>query len=160
MQVLAFQDWAHGSCPHERSRCEALAPSLPNLFEELTMNGTIATPRLLLRRWKANDLAEMFGIYADRETMRWFGAGSIFSRAQIADSLVNVIAEYAFLQENVAIMSAVVHHENRAAIALCKRLGMSFVGKRLRFGFNSVLYQVSAETFLERFGAIDGKSDA
>lgn len=173
------------------------------------MNSTIVTSRLLLRRWAVDDLAEMSNIYADRETMRWFGAGSTFSPSQIADSLVNVIAEYAgglgnyaviekdtakivghcglhrglepdieveidcliardrwvlgygteasiavarqaFVQENFAVISAVAHHENRAAIALCKKLGMSYIGRRLRFGFSSVLYQVSAEVFFER----------
>jgi RimJ/RimL family protein N-acetyltransferase len=157
-----------------------------------------------------NDLAEISDIYADRENMRWFGAGSTFSPLQIADSLVNVIAEYAgglgnyaviekdtakivghcglhrglepdieveidclivrdrwvlgygteasiavarhgFLQKSFAAISAVAHHENQAAIALCKKLGMSYFGRRLRFGFSSVVYQVSAEVFFEKF---------
>jgi ribosomal-protein-alanine N-acetyltransferase len=179
------------------------------------MNSSIATPRLLLRRWALSDVVEMCDIYADSETMRWFGAGTTFSQAEIADSLVKVIAEYAdsglgnfaiiekqtgkiighcglhrgcepdieieidclisrerwglgygteaaiavikqaFLHERIAVIGAVAHRENRASIALMERLGMSFVGRRVRFGFSSVFYQVGVAAFFEKLARAD-----
>jgi RimJ/RimL family protein N-acetyltransferase len=55
---------------------------------------------------------------------------------------------------SIPTISAVVHHENRAAIALCEKLGMSYVGTRLRFGFTSVLYQIKAEAFVEHLPSL------
>jgi [ribosomal protein S5]-alanine N-acetyltransferase len=182
---------------------------------KFAMNSEIETPRLLLRHWTPNDVAEMCDIYADSETMRLFGVGTTFSPAQVADSLVNVIAEYAdcglgnyaviekhnakiighcglhrghesdieievdcliarerwglgygteaaivvmrqaFLHEHIAVISGVAHHENHASIALMQKLGMSYVGKRVRFGFDSVLYQVRAGPFWDKLAQLD-----
>jgi ribosomal-protein-alanine N-acetyltransferase len=143
--------------------------------------------------------------------MQWFGTGATFSPAQIADSLADVIAEYAtpglgnyavvekdttkiighcglhrgrepdiaveldclivrdrwklgygaeaaaavikdaVLGAHFGAISAVARGENQAAIALMRKLGMSYVRDRIRFGFNSVLYEVVAGQFLARF---------
>ncbi|MGB6740841.1 MAG: GNAT family N-acetyltransferase [Candidatus Cybelea sp.] len=171
------------------------------------MTEAIITSRLLLRRWTPQDVGEMSEIYADPKTMRWFGFGTVFSQAQVADSLVSVIAEYAdsgfgnyaiierqttkiighcglhrkyepdieveidclvargqwgfgygteasdavirqaFLADDVSVISGVAHRENKPAIALMERLGMSYVSKRKRFGIISVLYQIGAASF-------------
>src|SRR5919112_347504 len=37
---------------------------------------TLTTPRLLLRRWREDDLAAMAAINADPEVMRWIGDGT------------------------------------------------------------------------------------
>ncbi|MFD4688854.1 GNAT family N-acetyltransferase [Streptomyces sp. NPDC058463] len=38
---------------------------------------TLETPRLLLRRWRAEDVAPLAAINADAEVMRWIGDGSV-----------------------------------------------------------------------------------
>jgi RimJ/RimL family protein N-acetyltransferase len=54
-----------------------------------------ATPRLLLRRWEADDAALTDGIYDDAETMRWFGDGRTFTREQVAKAIAGIIVDYA-----------------------------------------------------------------
>jgi len=44
----------------------------------------LVTPRLLLRRWRDDDVAAMAMINADREVMRWIGDGSVVDYAQTA----------------------------------------------------------------------------
>jgi RimJ/RimL family protein N-acetyltransferase len=176
------------------------------------MNNIVLTTRLLLRRWTLGDVDNMCDIYSGAETMQWFGSGKTFSSAEVADSLIRVIAEYAdsglgnyaviekhrgkivghcglhrgheedieieidcliarerwrlgygteaaiavakqaFLEKHVTVISAVAHRENQASIALMRKLGMSYVSDRVRFGFDSVLYQVDAAPFLARVG--------
>lgn len=43
---------------------------------------TIDTPRLVLRRWRDDDVASMAAINADPEVMRWIGDGSIRNEQQ------------------------------------------------------------------------------
>ena len=177
------------------------------------MKDRLETRRLLMRRWSPNDLTEMSAIYGDVDTMRWFGTGATFSPVQVANSLVNVIAEYAdsglgnyaliekqnskiighcgvhrghepdiaveidcrvarerwglgygteaaiavvrqaFLEKRAQIISGVAHKENRPSIALMRRLGMSYVGSRVRFGFDSVVYEVGPEPFFAKLKA-------
>lgn len=48
------------------------------------MTTTLRTPRLTLRRWRAEDLEPMAAINADPEVMRWIGDGSVQDRGQTA----------------------------------------------------------------------------
>lgn len=48
------------------------------------MTTTLRTPRLTLRRWRADDLEPMATINADPEVMRWIGDGSVRDRRQTA----------------------------------------------------------------------------
>jgi len=43
---------------------------------------SIRTPRLELRRWRADDVAPMSAINADAEVMRWIGDGSVRDERQ------------------------------------------------------------------------------
>jgi RimJ/RimL family protein N-acetyltransferase len=43
---------------------------------------TIRTPRLVLRRWREDDVAPMSAINADAEAMRWIGDGSVRDEQQ------------------------------------------------------------------------------
>lgn len=43
---------------------------------------TLETPRLLLRRWRAEDAAPLAAINADAEVMRWIGDGSVRDEQQ------------------------------------------------------------------------------
>jgi RimJ/RimL family protein N-acetyltransferase len=53
------------------------------------------TPRLHLRHWTIEDAPSTDAIYGDAETMRMFGDGSTFTRAAIAESLSDIVREYA-----------------------------------------------------------------
>jgi RimJ/RimL family protein N-acetyltransferase len=66
-----------------------------------------------------------------------------------AEAAVAVIKD-ALLGARFGAISAVARSENRAAIALMRKLGMSYAGDRVRFGFDSVLYEVEAGQFLAR----------
>jgi RimJ/RimL family protein N-acetyltransferase len=54
-----------------------------------------STPRLHLRPWTVEDAPATDAIYGDAETMRMFGDGSTFTRAAIAESLADIVNEYA-----------------------------------------------------------------
>jgi RimJ/RimL family protein N-acetyltransferase len=43
---------------------------------------SISTPRLVLRRWREDDMAPMSAINADPEVMRWIGDGSVRDEQQ------------------------------------------------------------------------------
>ncbi|WP_017612031.1 GNAT family N-acetyltransferase [Nocardiopsis salina] len=43
---------------------------------------TLETPRLLLRRWRADDAGPMAAVNADPEVMRWIGDGSVRDEQQ------------------------------------------------------------------------------
>ncbi|MGW0553154.1 GNAT family N-acetyltransferase [Streptomyces sp. NPDC002926] len=47
----------------------------------------IQTPRLLLRRWREDDLAPMAEINADPEVMQWIGDGSVRDLEQTAEDI-------------------------------------------------------------------------
>lgn len=53
------------------------------------------TPHLLLRHWTPSDVGATEHIYADPETMSYFGDGSVFTPEKLAASFPDVIAEYA-----------------------------------------------------------------
>ncbi len=48
------------------------------------MTTSLCTPRLLLRRWREDDLDAMTAINSDPEVMRWIGDGSVQGRQQTA----------------------------------------------------------------------------
>jgi ribosomal-protein-alanine N-acetyltransferase len=52
------------------------------------------TPHLLLRHWTLDDTGAADHIYADPETMRYFGAGDTYTPEQMAASLPGLIADY------------------------------------------------------------------
>ena len=43
---------------------------------------SISTPRLVLRRWREDDVAPMSAVNADPEVMRWIGDGSVRDEQQ------------------------------------------------------------------------------
>ena len=43
---------------------------------------TLSTPRLMLRRWREDDIAPMSAINADPQVMRWIGDGSMRDERQ------------------------------------------------------------------------------
>ncbi len=45
-------------------------------------SGTIETERLVLRRWREEDVAALAAVNADPEVMRWIGDGSVRDEAQ------------------------------------------------------------------------------
>ncbi|MFI1955959.1 GNAT family N-acetyltransferase [Streptomyces xinghaiensis] len=47
----------------------------------------IETERLVLRRWRAEDLAPMAAVNSDPEVMRWIGDGSVRTERQTAESI-------------------------------------------------------------------------
>ncbi|MCX4582658.1 GNAT family N-acetyltransferase [Streptomyces sp. NBC_01481] len=47
----------------------------------------IHTPRLLLRRWREDDLAPMAEINADPQVMQWIGDGSVHDAEQTAEDI-------------------------------------------------------------------------
>jgi RimJ/RimL family protein N-acetyltransferase len=53
------------------------------------------TSRLALRRWEAGDMALIAPLYADPETMRFFGDGSTFSAADLQAGFAALAADYA-----------------------------------------------------------------
>ena len=54
----------------------------------------IRTPRLLLRRWCADDLAPMAEINADPEVMRWIRDGSVLAPQETAQAIERWEAEW------------------------------------------------------------------
>jgi RimJ/RimL family protein N-acetyltransferase len=63
------------------------------------------TPHLQLRHWTPADVYAAAPIYADPETMSYFGDGSVFTVEEIAASFPAVIADYAlFGYGNYAII--------------------------------------------------------
>ncbi|MET8772195.1 GNAT family N-acetyltransferase [Streptomyces sp. NPDC004658] len=48
---------------------------------------TLETPRLILRRWRAEDVAPMAAINADPEVMRWIRDGSVRDEQQSRDGI-------------------------------------------------------------------------
>lgn len=53
---------------------------------------TIETPRLLLRRWRDDDLAPFAAINADPEVMRWIGDGSVRDEEQTRAAIATMEA--------------------------------------------------------------------
>ncbi|QMU68074.1 GNAT family N-acetyltransferase [Streptacidiphilus sp. P02-A3a] len=51
---------------------------------------TIETPRLLLRRWRDEDLLPFAAINADPEVMRWIGDGSAWDEARTREALKRI----------------------------------------------------------------------
>jgi RimJ/RimL family protein N-acetyltransferase len=49
---------------------------------------TFSTPRLMLRRWREDDVAPMSAINADPQVMRWIGDGSIRDQRQTKAGIV------------------------------------------------------------------------
>jgi RimJ/RimL family protein N-acetyltransferase len=50
----------------------------------------LRTPRLLLRRWRDDDLNPLAAIYADPEVMRYIADGSVRTREETADHLATM----------------------------------------------------------------------
>ncbi|MEU3525851.1 GNAT family N-acetyltransferase [Streptomyces sp. NPDC038707] len=48
---------------------------------------TLETPRLVLRRWREEDVAPMAAIHADPEVMRWIRDGSVRDEQQTRDGI-------------------------------------------------------------------------
>ncbi|WP_405677561.1 GNAT family N-acetyltransferase [Streptomyces sp. NBC_01511] len=48
---------------------------------------TLETPRLILRRWREEDVAPMAAVNADPEVMRWIGDGSVRDERQTRDGI-------------------------------------------------------------------------
>lgn len=48
---------------------------------------TLETPRLILRRWREEDIAPMAAVNADPEVMRWIRDGSVRDEQQTRDSV-------------------------------------------------------------------------
>lgn len=84
------------------------------------------TPRLTLRRWSTDDAASLDGIYGDAETMRLFGNGSTFTRAEVAASLTAI--EHAYATRGYGNY-AVIERETGTIIGHC---GTNFAVKRER----------------------------
>ncbi|UQA97616.1 GNAT family N-acetyltransferase [Streptomyces halobius] len=48
---------------------------------------TLETPRLVLRRWREDDVVPMTAVNADSEVMRWIGDGSVRDEQQTRDGI-------------------------------------------------------------------------
>ncbi|MGV9273005.1 GNAT family N-acetyltransferase [Streptomyces griseosporeus] len=48
---------------------------------------TLETPRLILRRWREEDVAPMAAVHADPEVMRWIRDGSVRDEQQTRDGI-------------------------------------------------------------------------
>jgi RimJ/RimL family protein N-acetyltransferase len=58
-------------------------------------SGIVAvTPRLIVRQWTLDDVGTTDHIYGDKETMRLFGDGSVFTPAELRGSFERLIADY------------------------------------------------------------------
>ena len=51
------------------------------------MSETVESERLILRRWREQDLAPMAAINADPEVMRWIEGGQVMSERETADEI-------------------------------------------------------------------------
>lgn len=52
------------------------------MIHNVPMTTTLTTPRLLLRRWREEDIAPMAAVNADPEVMRWIRDGSVLDEEQ------------------------------------------------------------------------------
>jgi RimJ/RimL family protein N-acetyltransferase len=119
----------------------------------------LETPRLLLRRWREDDLNALATIYADPEVMRFIGDGSVRDRDQTAAGLAMMerewdergfgmfaveVRETGHLAGWVGLTVPAFLPEVLPAVEIGWRLGRSFWGRGiategadavLRFGF-------------------------
>jgi RimJ/RimL family protein N-acetyltransferase len=79
----------------------------------------IETPRLLLRRWKRDDLDDYAAICSDPEVMRWIGDGSTLTRDQSADQIERI--EKHWKETGFGLFAA----ESKATLRLCGFVGLS-----------------------------------
>src|SRR5260370_18231657 len=65
-----------------RHRARQYSGSVPCRRGSMVRMISISTPRLVLRRWREDDVAPMSAINADPEVMRWIGDGSVRDEQQ------------------------------------------------------------------------------
>ena len=73
-------------------RCAAGSPATADyrnasVFDRMGGMTEIHTPRLLLRRWRDDDLAPMADINADPQVMRWIGDGAVLDLDGTAEAI-------------------------------------------------------------------------
>ncbi|MGK5543967.1 GNAT family N-acetyltransferase [Streptomyces sp. URMC 127] len=74
---------------------------------------TLLTPRLTLRRWRADDLEPMAAINADPEVMRWVGDGSVQDRERTSAAIASWEREWE--ERGVGLFAVEVRQSRRLA---------------------------------------------
>ncbi|MFH8788173.1 GNAT family N-acetyltransferase [Streptomyces roseoverticillatus] len=74
---------------------------------------TLLTPRLTLRRWRADDLDPMAAVNADPEVMRWIGDGSVQDRERTSEAIASWEREWD--ERGVGLFAVEVRQSRRLA---------------------------------------------